>query len=138
MSSQYPSPPQGQPDPAADIQQNKVMAVLAYIGLLVLIPLIAAKDSKFARYHANQGLVLLVAEIAYGVIYGIVIGIASAGAVAAASAGSAAGLAGAGIVSLLLGLIGIVFLVFAIIGIVNAAKGEFKPLPLIGKITFLK
>ena len=30
-----------------DVQDNKAMAVLAYIGILVLIPLFAAKKSKF-------------------------------------------------------------------------------------------
>ena len=29
-----------------DINQNKVMAVLAYIGILVLVPLLAAPNSK--------------------------------------------------------------------------------------------
>ena len=43
-----------------DIQNNKTMAILAYIGILVLIPIFAAKESKFARFHANQGLVLLI------------------------------------------------------------------------------
>jgi len=43
---------------AADIQQHKVAAALGYI--LFLIPLIAAPNSKFARYHANQGLLLLI------------------------------------------------------------------------------
>ena len=37
-------------DPA-DIQQNKTMAVLAYLGILVLVPLLGAKESKFARFH---------------------------------------------------------------------------------------
>ena len=30
----------------ADIEQNKVMAVLAYFGILVLIPIFAAKESS--------------------------------------------------------------------------------------------
>ena len=34
-----------------DIEQNKVMAILAYFGILVLIPIFAAKESKFARCH---------------------------------------------------------------------------------------
>ena len=54
-------------DPA-DIENNKVMAVLAYFGILVLIPIFAAKESKFARFHANQGLVLWLAGIILGVI----------------------------------------------------------------------
>jgi hypothetical protein len=39
-----------QPDPS-DVQRNKGMAVLAYI--IFFIPLLAARDSKFAMYHAN-------------------------------------------------------------------------------------
>ena len=49
----------------ADISANKVYAILAYIGFLVLVPLIAVPKSKFARFHANQGLVLLIGEVAY-------------------------------------------------------------------------
>ena len=54
-----------------DINQNKVMAVLAYIGILVLVPLLAAPNSKYARYHSNQGLMLFIAEICLGVVIGI-------------------------------------------------------------------
>lgn len=32
-----------------DIQSNKVMAVLAYLGILVLVPLFAARESRFGR-----------------------------------------------------------------------------------------
>ena len=56
---------------ADDIAQNKAMGILAYFGPLVLIPIFAAKGSRFARYHSNQGLVLLLAEIAYSIVYGI-------------------------------------------------------------------
>ena len=50
---------------SADIEQNKVMAVLAYIGPLVLVPILAAKDSKFAKFHANQGLTLFICSFVY-------------------------------------------------------------------------
>ena len=43
-----------------DIQKNKVMNILAYIGILVLVPIFAAKESKSARFNANQGLVILI------------------------------------------------------------------------------
>ncbi|MDO4733556.1 MAG: zinc ribbon domain-containing protein, partial [Bacillota bacterium] len=36
----------------ADIEQHKVMGVLAYLSWLVLIPIFAAPKSKFARFHA--------------------------------------------------------------------------------------
>ena len=40
--------------PQQDVEQNKVMAVLAYFGILVLIPILAAKESKFARFQPRS------------------------------------------------------------------------------------
>ena len=45
---------------AADINDNKVMAILCYLGWLILIPLIASK-SRYVKFHANQGLILIIA-----------------------------------------------------------------------------
>ena len=108
-----------------DIRQNKAMAILAYIGILVLIPIFAAKDSPYARYHANQGLVLLLAAVIYSVAYFILSAILMLISLYLS------------IIVTLLGLVSIAFLVFMILGIVNAATGQKKPLPLIGKITLL-
>jgi len=62
MSQQQtpPAPPQAPMGGDSDIQENKVMAALSYLGILVLIPLLAKKDSKFAQFHAKQGLVFLI------------------------------------------------------------------------------
>ena len=103
-----------------DIDKNKVMGVLAYLGLLVLVPLLAAKDSKFARFHSNQGLVLLIAEVICSVLSGIL------------------SLIPFWLIRLPIYLVQIALFVLAIIGIVNAASGKAKELPLIGKITILK
>ena len=105
-----------------DIEKNKVMAILAYLSWLVLIPLLAAKESKFARFHANQGLVLAIAEIILGIALGILEGIPLIGLIF--------GLVG--------GLLGLVCLILAILGIVNAANGKAKELPVIGKFRILK
>ncbi len=43
--------------------EDKVMGVLAYLGILVLIPLLAKRDSEFVQFHAKQGLVLFIAEV---------------------------------------------------------------------------
>jgi len=123
---------QGAAAPAAtavsdDAQQNKVMAILAYFGPLVLIPIFAAKDSKFARFHSNQGVVLLLACIAYSIVYSVLSGIL---------------LAISGTLFFIFSILGFAcscgITVLAIIGIINAAKGEMKPLPLIGGIKILK
>ena len=60
---------------AKDIEDNKVISILAYIGLLFLIPLLAAPNSKFAKYHTNQGLVLFIVDIIVGIAVGFVCGI---------------------------------------------------------------
>ena len=97
-----------------DIEANKVLAILAYIGILVIIPLLAGKDSKFARFHTNQGLILF--------IFAIIISF----------------------LSFKLSWMGWVFkvldafvVVFAVLGIINAASGKAKELPLIGKLRIL-
>ena len=100
-------------DPA-DAEQNKAMGILAYIGILFLVPLLAAPTSRFAKYHANQGLTLFLLNAALGVISVIPI---------------------VGLISLL-GFLGTFAL--AIMGIINAVNGVMKPLPLIGQFTLLK
>ncbi|MBU3925064.1 hypothetical protein KJ854_03955 [Patescibacteria group bacterium] len=55
-----PMPPQAPMTDEQDIQQNKLWALLGYLGILVLIPLLAKKDSKFAQFHAKQGLVMFI------------------------------------------------------------------------------
>lgn len=51
-----------------DIDDNKLMAVLSYIGILCFIPLLLKKDSPFAQYHAKQGLALFIVEIIASVL----------------------------------------------------------------------
>ena len=46
-----------------DVADNKVIAALSYIGILVFVPLLLKKDSKFAHEHAKQGLVMLIVAI---------------------------------------------------------------------------
>jgi uncharacterized membrane protein len=105
---------QAAPAPAAssgsDVEQNKVIAAIGYIGILFLIPLLAKRDSAFAQYHAKQGLVLFV--------FGIICGIISA----------------VPFIGWILGPVGylISFILF-IIGLVNAFGGKTAPLPIIGK-----
>ncbi|HPN96697.1 MAG TPA: hypothetical protein PLK35_02930 [Candidatus Moranbacteria bacterium] len=114
--NQNPNPapvaPQGN---SSDAEKNKGMAILAYI--IFFIPLLAAKDSKFAMYHANQGLVLFLASIIIWIVSGIIPFIGW----------------------FIIGPLGsLAIIILAIIGIINAAKGEMKPLPLIGGFTILK
>lgn len=97
----------------ADIKANKIQAILAYCGILVIIPLLAAKESKFARFHTNQGIILF---ILYLIVY----------LFSKVNHG------------LITWILWVIVAVFAIIGIINAAGGKAKELPLIGKFRILK
>lgn len=98
-----------------DIADNKLLCILCYLGILLLIPLLTKQDSPFVRFHSNQGLLLLLFNIAASVV-------------------AVVPLVG-WIVGFVASVVGVVFLV---IGIVNAVNGRAKTLPLIGKITILK
>lgn len=111
-----------------DISANKVYALLSYISILFLVPLIAAPKSKYARYHANQGLTLFICEAAYNIVRGILLRILR----------FALGSFLTGIISFVTGMAGLLFVVLAIVGIINAAQGYAKDLPVIGKIKILK
>ncbi|MBE6315011.1 MAG: zinc-ribbon domain-containing protein [Bacteroidales bacterium] len=109
-----------------DIESNKAMAVLSYLGILVLVPILAAKNSPFARFHANQGLVLCITAILYSIAYTVI------NAIVLAISWRLM------FISTILGLLGIVFTVWVIIGIINAVNGKAKELPIIGKYRILK
>ncbi len=55
-----PSAPPTAPAPAGD--NRTIMVVLAYLGLLALIPLLVEKDDAEVQWHAKHGLVLTAAE----------------------------------------------------------------------------
>lgn len=109
-----------------DIEANKVLAVLSYLGILSLIPLLAAKNSEFAQYHAKQGVNLFIIEIIYSFAISIISGILLFVPVIGA------------LVSGLLSLLSIVFFILAVMGIVNVLNGKAKELPIVGKIKIVK
>lgn len=49
---------------AKDTQEGKFFAVISYISFLCIVALVLKKDNKFALYHAKQGLVLFIIEVA--------------------------------------------------------------------------
>lgn len=104
-----------------DIKEGKGLAWMSYVGPLVFIPFFAYKDNKYIHDHAKQGLNIFILEaIAYAalvIVFIPIVGILVAFAIWAAE---------------------IFLVVISIMGIVNSAKGEFKYLPLMDKIKFIK
>ena len=105
-----------------DIQDNKTMGILSYISWLVLIPIFKAKDSAYARFNANQGLVLAIAGTALSIISSILGKIPFIGWLFTLIC--SLGTAGCGVLS--------------VFGIVFAAMGKVKKLPIISKFQILK
>lgn len=70
------TPPPPPPPPSADgpgsVSPNRtIMIVLAYLGILAVIPLVVEKDDKEVQWHAKHGLVLLAADIALLILLAI-------------------------------------------------------------------
>ena len=96
---------------ASEVPENvRRITVLSYIGPFFLLPLLLFKDSEFARYHANQGLCLLLFELATDFFFGGLLHLAS-----------------------------MLFSIYCVVlGAKAAASGKTVELPLIGKWRILK
>ncbi len=87
------------------------MGVLSYLGILVIIPFLMAKDDPFVKFHVKQGLVL-------------------------ALIGLAAWFIGMNMWSMwsLIQIVNLGVVILSIIGIVNVVGGHQKEIPLIGSL----
>ncbi len=109
-----------------DIQENKFMAILSYIGPLVFIPFFARKNSPFAQYHAKRGLNLFILQAIVSVALSVL----------AIILGS---IPGGNIINWLISTpVSLAMTALSVIGIVNAAMGKCKELPVVSGIKFIK
>ncbi len=91
-----------------EIQEGKIFAVIAYLWILCLVPLLLKKENKFALFHAKQGLVLFICEIALWII-GIVPILGWISVLGSLACG-----------------------ILALIGIIQALMGNYWKMPLLG------
>lgn len=110
--------------PSADERmQKKVICALAYLfGILFFLPLVMYPNDEFAKFHANQALVVLFVVVIGEMILGILNIIPVVGFIF-------------GILCGVFGLLMLIACIFAILGVVREEKFE---LPVIGKIKILK
>lgn len=111
----------------AKSQENMIVYMLSYLGILFFLPLVVYPESTTGRFHANQGLVLLIASVLGQIVLAIMNGILLAISWRFWF-----------ITSLLYAALGIATLWLVIVGMKNAKAGEEKPLPYIGNITIIK
>ncbi len=94
-------------------QDNKtLMAVLAYIGPLVIISYLSAKDDPFVKFHIKQGLVLFVIEVVIWLVGQMFWPF-----------------------WIFLNIVNLATLILSIIGILNAVHKKEKELPLVGHLS---
>ncbi len=116
-------------DPAAELhdlerqgyneaRSKKTLAAAAYTGILFFVPWYACKDKKYGTFHANQGLLVLIA---------LIIGFVMDNAIGAENPGR----------SICFGYFGGLFYLM-VLGIIRGFQGKMIPLPLIGGITIIK
>ena len=99
--------------PGVKPEHKKLMSVLAYLGILIIIPFLMAKDDPSVHFHIKQGSILVAAEIVVWVLSMTMFGWS---------------------MWPILQLINLACIIFSIIGIVNVLQGHDKELPLIGSL----
>ena len=121
----------------ADVQQNKGIAWLSYVGLLFLIPLFVRKTSEYCKFHVKEGANVCACELAYTIATRILLLIIDFptrtyyyGFYFHSSIYY--------VFNTIFSLGFIFFTVMSIIGIVNAATGKTVEIPLLGQIPFIK
>ena len=92
-------------------QKNVLMAVFSYLGPLIIISYLTAKEDSFVKFHIRQGAVLFGIEIALMILTSMFYPL-----------------------MMLSWLINLGILILSIIGIVNAVKGKEEELPLVGHL----
>jgi uncharacterized membrane protein len=104
-----------------ELEYGRTMAALAYV--FFLIPLLAAREQRYAMFHTEQAIVIwigwIILRIGYGVLHTVFYYSLNIG------------FCGFGIFNW---LIWVVLLVFWVMGLVAALQKKTTPLPLIGDI----
>jgi len=122
-----------------DIEDNKALAVLSYIGPLALIPYLKGKDSKYSYYHAVQGMNLLIVWLAYTILSALLYQIKVTkscdfiwGKISNCNSVTPF------IIRFPLEIVGFILFAISIVGIIYAIQGKAKKLPLVSKINIFK
>lgn len=99
-----------------DTKNNKVMAVLCYIWLLWLVPMLTDyKNEPFVKFHINQGIIFTIYSVVARIVAWVFDFIPILGSIVSFVVWAS-------------------IVVLFIIGILNAINMEEKPLPVIGTL----
>ena len=94
-----------------EIQDAKIFALLSYLGILCLVPLLFKKDNKFALFHGKQGLVIFLGEVAATIVNIIPI-----------------------LGQIICVIAMLVFGILSLVGIIKSLTGEYWKIPIVSDI----
>lgn len=104
----------------SDVEQNKTIVLLTailqiFIPILFFLPLVSCQNSAYGKFYANQGLLILLMDVAAGVVLIIPI------------------------LGWIVGpIVGLAAFIFAIINAINANSDARKGIPILGNIEIIK
>ena len=110
---------------------NKWAYILAYLWILFFLPLVVCPDSKVGKFHANQGLVMLIFSFAVGIISAIVGAFALIPVPIVSSIFATLGR----LISLAGGLVHVIVFFYELVNILNNQAVE---IPILGKYKLIK
>lgn len=116
-----------------EVNNGKLMSLLAYLGILALIPYFVEKENKYVRFHAIQGLNLFIVNMIASVAIMVVAFVATFLFII-----PVLGWILGGVLYLVVGLLPVGFFVLQILGIVYALQGNAKEIPVVNKIKLIK
>jgi len=90
------------------IKEGKFFALIGYISILCIVPLLLKKENKFALFHGKQALVLFILEVAAAILKSIPI-----------------------VGDVVFSLAFVIFGIFSLIGIVKVLMNEYWEMPYI-------
>lgn len=97
-----------QPQPTQS--KNMLMAILSYLGPLVIISYLTSKDDPFVKFHIKQGLAIFGLEVIIWLLGSMMYSM-----------------------WMIVNILNFATLILSIVGIVNVVQGKEKELPVVGK-----
>jgi uncharacterized membrane protein len=95
--------------PSMGKSNSTILAVLSYLGPLVIFSYLMAKDDEFIKFHARQGIVVFGLEVIVWLLGGMLYSF-----------------------WMIINILNLITLILSIIGIVNVLQGNKKELPVVG------
>lgn len=101
-----------------EVDDGKLLAAVAYMSIFAILPYLSVTTNRFIKFHAKQGMNLLILEMLAAVGY-IFLGFFA-------------------FLELLFRIVAFGLVILSVIGFINAFSGNAKKLPLMDKISLIK